>query len=183
MRTFSKFVSTTCLLGIFTVTQAHSVWALSLSVDQQPIVSTDQSFLQAITRRKTKQPFPRFSMINSNGQIQMERRARKVIRSENLAALNGNGQVATDTKCFNYGEVGFIDGVQSDMRFLRVWVKRPTGWRLFNSIQTPIKSLSGKTPERRRTLHDNPCATVPYTPKTELDKGIFGIRGKKRKEK
>jgi hypothetical protein len=170
MRTFRKFVSTTCLLGIFTVTQAHSVWALSLSVDQQPIVSADQSFLQAIAAKDKAAVSAllddQFEWTNTDGKTRTKNDS-----LENLAALNGNGQVATDTKCFNYGEVGFIDGVQGDMRFLRVWVKRPTGWRLFNSIQTPVKP-SGGLPKGGGPC-DNPCATVPYTPKTELDKGIL----------
>ncbi|MGB8442770.1 MAG: hypothetical protein WCE26_25485, partial [Candidatus Acidiferrales bacterium] len=69
------------------------------------------------------------------------------------------------------GEVGFVDGIRDHERFLRVWVKRPEGWRLFNYLETPMKPKTG-LPKGGGPC-DNPCKTLPYTPTTEMDKAIL----------
>jgi hypothetical protein len=52
-----------------------------------------------------------------------------------------------------------------------VWVKRANGWRIFNFIETAIGPTVPLPPGGGDC--DNPCRTLPYTPKTAMDKAIF----------
>jgi hypothetical protein len=75
-----------------------------------------------------------------------------------------------------YGEMETVLGVHHNARFLRVWVKRPTGWREYIELDTPI--TPGAPPRSieagaGRGDCENPCRTVPYTPTTAMDKAIL----------
>ncbi len=75
-----------------------------------------------------------------------------------------------------YGQVETVLGVNRDARFLRIWVKRPAGWREFVELETPISS--GTAPASVEAASgkgdcENPCRTVPYKPTTAMDKAIL----------
>jgi hypothetical protein len=77
-----------------------------------------------------------------------------------------------------YGDVETVLGEHHGARFLRVWVKRPAGWREFLELDTPIGAAGGGG---RGTIEagagqadcENPCRTVPYKPATAMDKAIL----------
>jgi hypothetical protein len=170
MKAVCKFASLLFLLNIFGLDQGRSVSALPRSADEQPIMKADQLFVQALGAKDraaaTSRLDEQFEWTNIEG-----KRRTKAESLRDMASLNGNGQPDTETKAFNYGELGFVDGIQGDTRFLRVWVKRPAGWRLFNFIQTPMKPSAG-LPKGGGPC-DNPCKTLPYTATTEMDKAIL----------
>jgi ketosteroid isomerase-like protein len=68
----------------------------------------------------------------------------------------------------NYGAVMFFTGTEQissqDVRFVRVWAKRPEGWRAILHQETLIagKSAAAQAVVPAGTPCDNPCATVPY---------------------
>ena len=73
-----------------------------------------------------------------------------------------------------YGQVETIIGSHHNARFLRIWVKRPAGWRAFIVLDTPI--TSGSVPGSMVPSQgdcENPCRTVPYKPTTAMDKAIL----------
>ncbi len=75
-----------------------------------------------------------------------------------------------------YGQVETVLGVHHDARFLRIWVKRPAGWREFVELDTPISTRTAPaTIEAAASQGDceNPCRTVPYKPTTAMDKAIL----------
>jgi hypothetical protein len=75
-----------------------------------------------------------------------------------------------------YGDVETVLGVHHNARFLRIWVKRPAGWREFIELDTPIStSAAPATVEAGAGQGDceNPCRTVPYKPVTAMDKAIL----------
>lgn len=78
---------------------------------------------------------------------------------------------ATHVHAYNYGLVADVMGIDANTRFLRIWVRRPGGWRLFNYIETPIGPKVPLAPAGPTC--DNPCHTIPYTPTTEMDKQIL----------
>jgi hypothetical protein len=78
---------------------------------------------------------------------------------------------STDIHAYNYGHVGDVYGIDANSRFLGVWVKRSDGWKIFNYIETPIGPHVPLAPGGGNC--DNPCHTIPYTPTTEVDKGIL----------
>ena len=137
---------------------------------KEVIVKADHSFTEAVDKGEESAVAAmldqQFEWTNTEGATRTKDESLK-----DLASLKGNGEAVTDARAFNYGEVGFVDGIRGHERFLRVWVKRPEGWRLFNYLETPMKPKTG-LPKGGGEC-DNPCKTLPYTPTTEMDKAIL----------
>jgi hypothetical protein len=73
-----------------------------------------------------------------------------------------------------YDQVETVIGEHHNARFLRVWVKRPAGWREFIELDTPIVNAAAPAsmvPGQGDC--ENPCRTVPYKPTTAMDKAIL----------
>ena len=80
-------------------------------------------------------------------------------------------------KSYFYGELGLVYGTHHDDRFVRVWVKRPGGWRLFVDLDTPTAREPRPEGAARRNGSnadcDNPCRTLPFKPTTAADKAVL----------
>lgn len=72
---------------------------------------------------------------------------------------------------YTYGQVGEIRVASGKMYVLRVWVKRPAGWRILHYHEVV---LAGHPAASALSANDceNPCKDVPYMPKDDADKGI-----------
>ncbi len=72
-----------------------------------------------------------------------------------------------------YGEVGAVQAASGKVHIVRIWVKRPAGWRLLDYHE--VTQRSGAAPPAGPTTNDcqNPCKGVPYTPKNDAEKGIL----------
>lgn len=100
---------------------------------------------------------------------------------ESLALLATDSQGDTDVKTLPYAQLDIIYGTRHNARFLRIWVKRPSGWRAFIDMDTPIPSegraagagRSNNAEGDRDSDCDNPCRTVPYKPATENEKAAL----------
>lgn len=91
----------------------------------------------------------------------------------NYAADN---QGEEDVQTHFYGQVETVLGVHRNARFLRIWVKRPAGWREFVELDTPISSGTARASIEAAAGQgdcENPCRTVPYKPTTAMDKAIL----------
>jgi hypothetical protein len=94
----------------------------------------------------------------------------------NLKAYAADNQGDSEVQTHFYGQVETVTGAHHDARFLRVWVKRPAGWREFVEIDTPMPSKAATFGGQRAAAQgdcENPCRTVPYTPTTAMDKAIL----------
>jgi ketosteroid isomerase-like protein len=93
------------------------------------------------------------------------------------ASLDKFGDVgATDVQTHFYGRVFTVRGAHDKVRFLRIWVKRNDRWQAFVLLETPVAPRSGPASVEAAAGQgdcDNPCRTVPYVPKTEMDKAIL----------
>jgi hypothetical protein len=87
---------------------------------------------------------------------------------ESIAELSSVNQGDTDVQTHDYGEVERIVGVHHGDRFVRLWVKRPAGWRAFILIDTPIPengySNHPSPPREPGIICTNPCEALPYKP-------------------
>jgi hypothetical protein len=75
-----------------------------------------------------------------------------------------------------YGQVETVLGAHHNARFLRIWVKRPAGWREFLELDTPISPKTAPASVEAAAGQgdcENPCRTVPYQPTTPMDKAIL----------
>ena len=76
---------------------------------------------------------------------------------------------------FGYGGVGVVEVNAGKLHTLRVWVKRPAGWRLL--VYQEVKSLDAPpaataAPPASSTC-ENPCGAVPYTPKSAAEREVM----------
>jgi hypothetical protein len=71
-----------------------------------------------------------------------------------------------------YGSVGTVQANSGKVYVLRLWVKRPGGWRalVYHEVVQP-----GAPPAGGPGVNDceNPCKNVPYKPKNEAEQGII----------
>jgi hypothetical protein len=72
-----------------------------------------------------------------------------------------------------YGQVGAVQVANGRVHVLRIWVKRPAGWRLLDYHE--VTQAESAAPTGRPSTNDcqNPCKGVPYTPKNDAEKGIL----------
>ena len=76
---------------------------------------------------------------------------------------------------YGYGDVGVVEVNAGKLHTLRVWVKRPAGWRLL--VYQEVKSLdappgaSAAPPASAKC--ENPCGAVPYTPKSAAEREVM----------
>ncbi len=96
---------------------------------------------------------------------------------ENLTALATDSQGEADIKTIHYSQLEIVSGTRHNARFVRIWVKRPAGWRAFVDMDTPIPAEARGAGEGNGGGRGgdcvNPCKTVPYTPKTENEKAAL----------
>ena len=94
---------------------------------------------------------------------------------ENLGALATDSQGEADIKTIHYSQLEIVSGTRHNARFVRIWVKRPAGWRAFVDMDTPIppEAREGNGGQSRGGDCVNPCKTVPYRPKTENEKAAL----------
>jgi hypothetical protein len=102
-------------------------------------------------------------------------------KAETLGSLSSfakDNEGDADVKSYDYGQLGIVVGIHHEARLLRVWVKRPAGWRLFVDLDTPMPREmrpASAPPANRGPVGDceNPCRTVPYKPRTAADKAAL----------
>jgi hypothetical protein len=83
------------------------------------------------------------------------------------------GGESSEVKEYPYGPVGVVQANGGKMHVLRVWVKRPAGWRAL--VYQEVKSLDAPlavTPGAGKVC-ENPCKSVPYRPKTAEEKAVI----------
>jgi hypothetical protein len=113
----------------------------------------------------------RFSWTDSAGLTHNRRDTLK-----DVAALAAAHKGDSDVQTHFYGKVLTVRGAHNDARFLRVFVKRRHGWKAFLLLETPIAAAGAPASVEQAAGAgdcDNPCRTVPYTPKSQMDRDIL----------
>ena len=113
----------------------------------------------------------RFTWTNTEG---LPRNRRDTIKD--FAALAAASKGDSDVQTHFYGRVLTVRGAHNDARFLRVFVKRRHGWKAFLLLETPMPAGGAPASVEQAAGSgdcDNPCRSVPYTPKSQMDKDIL----------
>jgi hypothetical protein len=114
----------------------------------------------------------KFSWADSSGTTRLKS---QVLKDVNL--LGANFRDESDVKIYFYGPVATVLGTHDNAHFVRIWVRRMLGWRLFILLETPAPAEGGVRASVEAAAGegdcDNPCRIVPYSPKTEMDKAIL----------
>jgi hypothetical protein len=137
-------------------------------VQQETAQQADSDWLAAVpgnTAAASALLDEQFEWTDSRGQT----RARDEVLA-NLPALAANLQGQSNAKWYAYDQLEVVTGERPGARFMRVWARRPQGWRLFTVIETPI--VTGTVPPFSiptggQSLDcDNPCRNIPFDPET-----------------
>src|ERR1700722_7695804 len=77
-----------------------------------------------------------------------------------------------DSKQYNYGELGDVQANLGRVHVLRVWVKRPAGWKAI--VYQEVKSLDEPPSFAPGAGKDceNPCKGVPCEPKNQTEREV-----------
>lgn len=99
-----------------------------------------------------------------------------------LGELRAEVSGETNRETFDYGRVAVVTSARPGARMMRVWVRRPEGWRAFAMITTtlvtgttPFAASGGDSGADSGADCENPCRSMPFTPATPNEKTIAGI--------
>jgi len=139
----------------------------------QAVVDADRAFVQALAKNDkagaAKLLDPNFTWTDTQGQTMSKAQAMR-----DLPSLAGGNPADAEVKEVSFGQVGEITAVSGKTHVLRVWVKRPAGWRLLVSHAATLaeKGHTGTAAERGKECV-NPCKTVPYKPRNAAEQGVI----------
>jgi hypothetical protein len=168
-------------LAVCSVLGGTAVWLASTGAaadengNDQAAVQADHALVDALAKSDQKAVAgmldTNFEWTDAEGKTR-----RKAAALADLKAFATDNEGDSDVKTHYYGQLDVLFGTHHDARFLRLWVKRPGGWRVFIDIDTPMPSekrtASAARPESTGECV-NPCRTVPYTPTTAADKAVL----------
>jgi hypothetical protein len=145
---------------------------LAGAADDPAMLAADQNFVQAAAKSDAaalgKLLDSDFVWIDAS--VRLEKRA-QVLGSVPKSGLSEAG--GADVKRHDYGQVETVEANSGKMHVLRVWVKRPAGWRAL--VYQEVQSLDAPPKTTPSASQDclNPCKSVGYTPKTETERAII----------
>jgi len=130
------------------------------SVFVQAVVNSDKSALEKLLDAD-------FTWTNAQGHVQTKA---QVLQEFPKPAIP-NAKDA-ETKAYAYGDLGDVQVNLGRVHVLRVWVKRPEGWKAI--VYQELMSLEGPptfTPGAGKDC-ENPCKTIPFTPKSDTERQV-----------
>jgi hypothetical protein len=164
MRAVTAYYILSCLLLAGTARAAQ---------DEAAMLQADGAFVQALATADKpaleKLLDADFTWTGFDGKISMKA---EVLQNIPLELNHGHQQPAA-LKQYTYGELGDVQANVGRIHILRVWVKRPGGWKAI--VYQEVLSLEAPpsfTPGAGRHC-ENPCKTVPYQPKNDTEQQVI----------
>jgi hypothetical protein len=134
------------------------------------MTQADGAFVRAITTANTSDLEnlldADFTWTTGAGVVQ----TRAQVLQQPRMAITTTGKM--DSKVYSYGDLGVVEVNQARMHALRVWVKRPAGWRVivFQEVLS-LEAPPSFTPGAGKDC-TNPCKTIPFTPQNETERQV-----------
>lgn len=140
--------------------------------DDDAVLQADRAFVQALAKADaaaaSKLLDAEFSWTDSAGATQ----SRAEILKSFPKPLLGD-ETDAEMKERTYGDVGAIMAARGKVHILRIWVKRPAGWRALVYHELKLSEEPPKAGGSGVTECVNPCKTVPYDPKNDDERGVI----------
>ncbi len=135
------------------------------------MMKADTAFARAIAKADKsaldKLLDPDFTWTNAEGKVQTKA---QVLRDLPKAAIT-NAKNA-ESKAYTYADLGNVQVNLGRAHVLRVWAKRPEGWRAI--VYQELMSLEAPpsfTPGAGKDC-ENPCKTIAFTPKNDTERQV-----------
>ena len=156
---------------VLTVALCAILPSAAAAVDEA-LASADRAFTHAVAQRQasalTSLLDRDFTWTDASGKTLD---AGQVTRALPTAAIADEARAAH--KQYDYPEVAVMQIDEGRLHGLRVWVKRPAGWRLL--VVQEVRSLEAPptvTPGTGKTC-ENPCGGVPYQPQSANQRAVI----------
>lgn len=135
------------------------------------MVQADKAFVQAIAK-SDKSSLERlldtdFTWTTAVGKVQT-----KALVLQDLPKVAIPDEKTAESKPYTYGDLGNVQVNLGRAHILRVWAKRPAGWKVIAyqelmSLEKPPTFTPGAGKEC-----ENPCKTIAFTPKNETERAV-----------
>ena len=142
------------------------------AADDPAVLAADWDFAQAAAKSDSaalgKLLDNDFVWIDMNGKVSDLTRVLGSVPKISAAAGG-----APKVRWHNYGQVEVTQTDSGRMHVLRVWVKRPKGWRAL--VYQEVQSAAAPpivTPSASKEC-ENPCKSVGYTPKDDTERAVI----------
>ena len=149
-----------------------SLGPADVAADDQSILQADHEFVQASAKRDTatvgRVLDTDFSWTDADGKT---RSKAEVLDSVPAPAL-GN-EAGAQVKQQTHSQVGAVMSSHDKTHVLRIWVRRPAGWRLlvYHEVILGRQAPGPSAPGVKDC--ENPCKTVPYKPRNEAEQAVI----------
>jgi len=140
--------------------------------DEPSLLQIDNEFVQAAAKDDKAAVGKLLDMDFSWTDADGKTRARAdVLKSLPTPAL-GN-ESGAQLKPRTYGQVGAVMSGRDKIHVLRIWVKRPAGWRLLVYHEVALGQQAAIAAGPGVNDCQNPCKTLPFKPKTDAEQAII----------
>jgi hypothetical protein len=170
MRHFSWQVLAAAALfvGLCSVLSTNMVAA---QTGDQAMLQADHAFVVAVVNAD-KQALEKFldagfTWTNSNGKTLTKPQV-----LDNFPKPGISDERGAQLKHYVYGEIGDVQASLGKVQALRVWVKRPTGWRAIVYQEVRLLDASPSFAPGAGKGCENPCKSVSFVPKNEVEKQV-----------
>jgi hypothetical protein len=104
------------------------------------------------------------------GAIWIDAAGHRLARAEVLEKLPAVANADVEAPPRTYGETAVVRANRGKMNVLRVWIKRPPGWRML--LYQELLQVEKSEPPAASTSVEciNPCKTIPFEPQTASEK-------------
>lgn len=143
-----------------------------IAADNQSILQADHEFVQAASKGDTatlgRVLDSEFTWTDAEGKTQSRA---EVLGSLPTPAL-GN-EADAQVKQQTHTQVGAVMSSRDKTHVLRIWVRRPAGWRLlvYHEVVLGRQSTGPSGPGVKEC--ENPCKTLPYKPRNEAEQAVI----------
>jgi hypothetical protein len=166
-----RFVAYTLVMGVACggMVAALTSRPVAAADDDDAVVQSDHAFVEAIGKAD-KAALGKLLDVNFMWTDSAGKTLAKAQVLQNLPTPATGYD--TEGKEWTYGQVGTVQVASGKVHVLRVWVKRPAGWRAL-IYQEVTQADTAQTPGPSTNDCVNPCKEVPYKPKNEAEKGVI----------
>ena len=150
---------------------APSLPMLAAAGEDQAALSADREFIRAAAAGEKEAVGnlldAEFTWTDAQGKTY-----RKSEALTELAQLKVSDGTDAKVEQRSYGQVVAVMASHGKAYALRVWVKRPTGWRVLAYHEVMLREQPAASGGTGVKECENPCKSIPYQPKNEAERGI-----------
>ena len=112
-----------------------------------------------------------FGVVRTKSQIAQDLKSAKKLRIETAHGNDADTSASSSVAAHVYGQVGIVQEHSGRTYILRVWVKRPAGWRAL--VYQAVAIGAPPSLEQGHGICRNPCETVPFDPRTANEREVI----------